>query len=208
MKKALTVGELLITMTIIGVIAVLVLPGFMKDYHNKLYVTKLKKVYEMIDTAMNAACVDNNVSYFDQTQYAKFVSGGKNQQAFIDKYFKKATTDNTNPFSAKYKVLNTGAESAVALYNSGFAKLAGGEAISFYCQWNDYCVFRVDVNSTEGPNVGGRDMFMIAVDITKNELGKRASAGGKTYSPATCGNEYRGEGCLEKILQNNWEMKY
>ena len=33
MKKALTIGELLITMAIIGTIATLVLPGFLKDYH-------------------------------------------------------------------------------------------------------------------------------------------------------------------------------
>ena len=38
MKKALTIGELLITMAIIGTIATLVLPGFLKDYHKKLYV--------------------------------------------------------------------------------------------------------------------------------------------------------------------------
>ena len=53
MKKALTIGELLVTMAIIGVIAVLVLPSFLKDYHNKLYVMRLKKVYEMVEIAIN-----------------------------------------------------------------------------------------------------------------------------------------------------------
>ena len=47
MRKALTVGELLITMAIIGVIAMLVLPGFLKDYHNRLYTTRLNKSYEI-----------------------------------------------------------------------------------------------------------------------------------------------------------------
>ena len=33
MRKGLTIGELLVTMAIIGVIAALVIPGFLKDYH-------------------------------------------------------------------------------------------------------------------------------------------------------------------------------
>ena len=44
MKKALTIGELLITMAIIGTIATLVLPGFLKGYHKKLYVTRLMRI--------------------------------------------------------------------------------------------------------------------------------------------------------------------
>lgn len=43
MRKALTVGELLVAMTIIGVIAVLVIPGFLTDYHKKIYTTRLKE---------------------------------------------------------------------------------------------------------------------------------------------------------------------
>ena len=67
MKKALTIGELLITMGIIGVIAMLTLPGFIQDYHKRVYTTKLKKSVEMIENAVNQACADNNLSYFYQT---------------------------------------------------------------------------------------------------------------------------------------------
>ena len=69
MRKALTIGELLITMAIIGVIAMLVLPGFLKDYHNRLYTTRLKKSYEQISDALERASIDSNVSYFGQTRY-------------------------------------------------------------------------------------------------------------------------------------------
>ena len=55
MKKALTIGELLITMAIIGTIATLVLPGFLKDYHKKLYTARLKKTVEMLENAVNQA---------------------------------------------------------------------------------------------------------------------------------------------------------
>lgn len=82
MRKALTVGELLITMAIIGVIAMLVLPGFLKDYHNRLYTTRLKKSYEQISDALERASIDSNVSYFAQTKYIT------NTQEFLQNYFK------------------------------------------------------------------------------------------------------------------------
>ncbi len=209
MRKALTIGELLVTMTIIGVIAALVLPGFLKDYHKRIYTTKLKKTYEILDNAINQACTDNNVSYFYQTPYATYKTGGANQQEFLNKYFKTANRQNSNPFSSKYKILASGKESSINLANSGWAKLASGEAVSFFCDYTKTrCVIRVDVNSTDGPNIGGRDLFAIAIDIKTNKLGDVYNAKGDKYSPDTCGTEIYGYGCLEKILENNWEMDY
>ena len=72
MKKALTIGELLITMAIIGVIATLVLPGFMKDYHKKLYVTKFKKVIETIENYSTMYIIEE-------------FSNGNNLEVFIKK---------------------------------------------------------------------------------------------------------------------------
>ena len=148
MKKALTIGELLITMGIIGVIAMLTLPGFIQDYHKRVYTTKLKKSVEMIENAVNQACADNNVSYFYQTPYVNTADGGKHQQDFIDRYFKKAGGNNKNPFATKYQVLSTGkVENLNLVSEHGWAKLAGGEALSFYCANGNvgFCVFRIDI---------------------------------------------------------------
>lgn len=223
MKKALTIGELLITMAIIGVIATLVIPGFMKDYHNKLYVTHLKKVYEMLDSAINQACIDNNVSYFYQTPYAQKgtnpVTGKYYQQDFIDKYFKKAANQTTNPFSSKYKAIGSTTEYSFHLATEhGWAKLAGGEAVSFYCAGGNvnYCLMRVDINSTDGPNIGGRDMFVLWVNRNTNELYEQytVSSCGGTDDADDAGKDkqlsgnYDGYGCLGRIIRDNWEMKY
>jgi len=197
-RKAMTIGELLITMTIIGVIAVLVLPGFIKDYHNKVYLTKLKKVYEMVDTAINQACVDSSTSTFAQTKYAS----GANNQLFINTYFKKASGTNTNPFSSSYKILNTKEDkSAGVTSGDGYAKLAGGEAVSFGCSAGDYCIVHVDVNSLNAPNIAGRDFFVMYIDKTTNEVYD-------INSSDKCGTDVYGSGCLSKIMEDNWEMKY
>ena len=208
MKKALTIGELLITMAIIGTIATLVLPGFLKDYHKKLYTARLKKTVEMLENAVNQACIDNNVSYFYQTPYGQYASGGVNQQEFIDKYFKK-TNAAGNPFKSTYKNLNgSSAGNPSSLANSGWAKLEDGSAIHFFCQWSSRCVFRIDVNSTDGPNVMGRDFFTVPLDIYTNELGGIYNQNGEQHDPSQCGNQPYAYGCYERLLQDNWEMKY
>lgn len=208
MKKALTIGELLITMGIIGVIAMLTLPGFIQDYHKRVYTTKLKKSVEMIENAVNQACADNNVSYFYQTPYVNTADSGKHQQDFIDKYFKKAGGINKNPFATKYKILETGTEVGNSLVDThGWAKLAGGEALSFYCgRGSEYCIFRIDINSTDGPNIGGRDFFAIFVNNKTNELFDN-------FDSSKCGKKntlgaHLGYGCFAKLLENNWEMNY
>lgn len=201
MKKALTIGELLVTMAIIGIIATLVLPGFLKDYHKKLYTAKLKKTVETIEIAVNQACIDNNVSYFNQTIYSKYVSGGANQQAFLDKYFKKVGNVTTSPFGAKYRSITSDTLNTVTFFNSGWAKLSSGEAISFFCNGATNCHFRIDINSTDGPNVGGRDFFVVNINPATNKLYNE-------YATASCTSSPKGEGCFGLLLENNWEMNY
>ncbi len=223
MKKALTIGELLITMAIIGTIATLVLPGFLKDYHKKLYVTKLKKTVETLENAINQACIDNNVSYFYQTPYAK-VNDGTEARKFINKYFKVSNDNNTYPFANEYGILNTGAKLDTGLNRSGghvWAKLESGEAISFLCfnMPNHACVLRVDINSLDGPNIGGRDYFSLYININTNEIydvNDASKCGGRAKQENEDDEDYekqikganRGEGCYARLLQDNWEMKY
>ena len=155
MKKALTIGELLITMAIIGVIATLVLPGFIQDYHKKIYVTKLKKVTEMIESAISQACTDNNVSYFYQTEY--YSEDKAKQQEFIDKYFKKSDSSGNPFFTGDYKSIDGTLTSTYNPTSSyAYAKLAGGEALSMNSQvsTNNGIFFQVDINGQKGPNIG------------------------------------------------------
>ena len=193
MKKALTIGELLVTMAIIGVIAILVLPSFLKDYHNKLYVTRLKKMYEMIELAVNQACMDNNVSYFGQTPYVQ----NDNYQEFLDKYFKKTSKNNTKFFANSYGIIGTNRTfNNTISENDAYAKLAGGETITYSCdKSSNYCEFNVDINSTDGPNVAGKDYFLMSVNKKTNEIVDR--------NPATdCGALTRNENESDEDYDN------
>ena len=48
MKKGFTLSEILITLTIVGVVAALTVPAVMKNYRNRLYVAQLQKTYAQI----------------------------------------------------------------------------------------------------------------------------------------------------------------
>lgn len=200
MKKAFSVGELLVTMAIIGIVAVLVIPGFIRDYERRVHITKLKRVVEIIEGAVNQACIENNVTFFFQTPYAK-VNSKDSQQRFIDDYLKVANKEKAGLFSKYYATIG-GVEKPFTLGNNvAVAKLIGGEAITMGCFSADNCVFQIDTNSVAGPNVGGRDAFTIVLDTKTNDL--------KDIQPmARCGTDVLGAGCFARIMSDNWEMRY
>ncbi|MBE7713303.1 MAG: type II secretion system protein [Cyanobacteria bacterium SIG26] len=218
MKKALTMAELLVTMTIIGAIAVLVLPGFLKDYHNQLYVTKLKKVYEMFDNAVNQACLDHNVSKFKYTPYRYQGTNSETEksyyQEFLEKYFKTSNNGDENPFAAiRYKKIGVTSSTGSLLSLGSYAKvrLADGAIVAFMCSATtlSYCRLIVDVNGADGPNIGGRDLFSMYVNVETNEIYDHQAA--NNY----CGNgsgtpkfALQGNGCFGRILKDNWKMNY
>lgn len=205
MRKALTIGELLITMTIIGVIAILVIPGFLKDYHHKVYTTKLKKAYGLLSNAMEQACIDNNVSYFNQTPYSKGGAIDK-QQEFLDNYFKVSQKNAGSAFADTYRTItgvnNEGASITTYLNGTAKSKLQGGEALALFCETTvDECVVMIDINGKDGPNIGGRDLFRFRLDTKKNIVMSHSSVN-------ECGTDQYGHGCLNRLLKDNWIMKY
>ncbi len=202
MRKALTVGELLVAMTIIGIIAMLVLPGFLKDYHKKIYTTRIKKVYEMVSEAVERACIDGNVSYFQQTTYSQ--SSKAAQEAFINKYFKKASATADFPFASEYGSIKGSTTAAPDISgNAAFAKLNGGEAIALTCNHDaSECTVYVDINSLEGPNLGGRDFFKFRINSNNNTIIS------KPIGTTGCDLDTSGEACLDVLIKNNWVMDY
>lgn len=198
MRNALTIGELLITMAIIGVIAMLVIPGFLKDYHNRLYTTRLKKSYEQISDALERASADSNVSYFSQTRYVT------SPQEFLQNYFKVSKKLAGAAFASSYRKLsnkeNNDGESITSDIKGATIKLQGGETISMNCESISSCTILLDINAADGPNVGGRDLFTFKIDATKNTIDSSTST--------TCGDDKLGTGCLQKIIDDNWKMTY
>lgn len=221
MRKGLTISELLVAMAIIGVIAVLVIPGFLKDYHKKLYTTQLKKTYEMLYTAVEEACSDYNVTAFSQTPY--YTANGNTAQvkAFLNKYFKTtrpAKNLSLNIFNSTYRSL-TDTDKEESWTKTGLSiyvpktTLKSGEAIGIACKNQDTepkhsCDIFVDVNATAGPNIGGRDMFAFKLNADTNEIYDADWTACQPDLASNATGDPGGHGCLSRIIKDNWVMLY
>ena len=63
-KKAFTLSEVLITLAVVGVVAVLTIPGVMKNYQNRLYTAQFEKVYAQVSDAIQAIMNEEHVDDF------------------------------------------------------------------------------------------------------------------------------------------------
>ena len=60
MKKAFTLAEVLITLTIIGVIAALTIPNLMQNWQKEVTITKVKKAYNILNRAATNIKINTN----------------------------------------------------------------------------------------------------------------------------------------------------
>lgn len=75
-KKAFTLAELLITLAIIGIVAVLTLPTLINGFNKKIYMTQLKKSYSQIQNGFKLMMAQEGVSSLSQTElYLRGTSG-------------------------------------------------------------------------------------------------------------------------------------
>lgn len=191
-KKAFTTAELLIAMTIIGVIAALVVPPLMRDYSMKVHGAKIKEVYGTIMSAIERACADANVSVLSHTKY---VVGG-NESEFFKNYFKGKI--DKNAFATKYRSLS-GKEKTTG-FPATSVVLSNGAAVSFQCDNSDHeCAFYVDTNGAAKPNTGGVDMFVIVFAPNSNEIVRNPSD--------NCKSSQVGLSCIEKLIDADWDVQ-
>ncbi len=76
--------------------------------------------------------------------------------------------------------------------------------------------FYIDVNGPDKPNIGGRDMFVFniyndySIDVISPEtkINGDAKAEREEFFNDNCLTSSIGEGCLGKIINDNWKMNY
>ena len=81
-KNAFTLAEVLITLSVLGVVAALSIPNMIQQYQKRLTITKLQKAYANLEIAanniaINSGCIGQTVKCTGLLDLAdKFVSGG------------------------------------------------------------------------------------------------------------------------------------
>lgn len=213
-KFGFTLSEVLITLGIIGIVAVLTIPAVMKNYRNRLYVAQLQKTYAQISDAVQAIMVDEHTGNFYETK-ASLENNCTNADSgdctagagyFLNKYFKvvkRNCASGTNACAAaSYKSI--GGANAGVLAGDYCIQTTNGAAICMKRNTENNKVFidlNIDVNGQAGPNITGRDVFYLTVQENGTVTDYRNTDEGNCSNPNS-------SGCFNKVRNAGWKMEY
>ena len=226
-KKAFTLSETLIALTVIGVVAAITVPNIMIQNQKEQAVVRLKKVYSEFSQATTMA----KTTYGDSTTWDYTLS---NTEFFRKYFYPYITLSSQSIQDAKkdniYYYQTSGAvESSLLIMRAQgeIIELISGSQIFTYplnyggtvSEYLRKC-YAIDVNGYKKPNRFGRDLFMMCLDSergivphawndnepstvkkTREQLKKSSS-----YS-YQCSRKARGMWCAALIMKDGWKIK-
>lgn len=218
-KKAFTLAEVLLTLSIIGVVAAMTLPILIKNYQKHVLVNQLKKSYSVISQIFQKMMADEGVEKFEDLAFfvklrgACNISQGENSCDSIMKKYAQTVKSEYLLFNGGkhyYKVETPNGTKEEYLYSGYYyyMELADGAQLWIggfnkpYIQ-NVY----VDVNGNKGPNTMNRDFYHLQLNGTKI-TGDTPYCYEEEYSHGSmiCTNGVsRG---LDRIIADGWKMNY
>lgn len=229
-NSAFTLAEVLLVLSVIGVVAALTIPTLIQKVNADQYTSKLKKEYSLLSQAFTQIRTENGG---DITNNSDFACSGPNCGT-------SASANAMNTFATKLNVIKNCGTGAGCLYDVPRRALNGTPIDAVSCEnaysgsygkailadgtmlmvsinnskctstvgsapvnsplYNSYCGnITLDVNGSAGPNIGGRDLFVLW--ITQSGLypagiyndGFSCDASGNTWASTV--------GCASKIIQ-------
>ncbi len=228
-----TLSELLIAVTVVGIITAITVPAVIANYQNKSMLAMLKKNFvEMQENLLVLSTEQYNKSFY-QSKLATDV------EAFIEEYYNVTSDCGTNSpqpcFADSYRSLSGGASDFSCsgysvLLKSGSAmciiaaeaSVAADEEAGTEAKDSVPAHIYIDVNGPEKPNIGGRDMFSLYIYdyyriddgdgetyITEDDINDgTASTDREDLFTKNCKTSSTGVGCFGKILNDDWKMNY
>lgn len=197
-------------------------PTLMQNYQRKSYVTQLHKAYNEISQATLQYQTDRNALNLKEAG----LTSQDSVNNFITTYFKIVSScdDLNGCFADSYKKLS-GVNAGIAKSNSYV--ISSGAAIRPLYSVNGSSIvsFLVDVNGKQGPNIVGRDLFIMylynngSIDDSASNIDNDGNSVKFSGTPTVEEREqiFNSQcnstsslisGCFGKILNDNWEMTY
>ncbi len=215
MKRGFTLAEVLVTLGIIGVVSAMTVPTLMQNYQRKSYVTQLHKVYNEFQQA--AVMYMNDKNALNLTEAG--LTSQDNVYTFMNNYFKIVkscdTFNDCFADSNSYKNLNGSSTKGFTETTKTYVLASGASIRPWYNKNGDSIInIMVDINGKGGPNIEGRDMFLMCLysNGVIDDTGTSAPLSKDTRNSMftnTCNTSSSGiGGCFGKILNDNWEMNY
>lgn len=157
-KTGFTLGEVLLSLGIVGVLAAVVLPSLMLNVERS-------KVGPALMKAVNTLEVANSLAL--QMSGARKLSGVVDNAADAGKYFDMILADYSKLSSVPYSGASGlgsayATKDGIVFLHNGNAPTSGGTVSKKFI--GNYYVVYVDTNGSRHPNKEGRDIFKLYVD--------------------------------------------
>ena len=186
-KKAFTLAEVLITMTIIGVIAALTIPTLIKKYDEAATVSKVKKMYTTIANAVRVWQVENGcdtdvgdcLKQYERYDCKNAFGGIEKKLGIVAHRYQNESVNNIEWLPETNYGLN-GTESTYSWQGVNTLSPAYGVCqylfkdgttmmVSLDDNKNNFFVF-IDTNGKKKPNRVGIDVFPIGIGSHNNKI--------------------------------------
>ena len=236
MKKAFTLAEVLITLGIIGVVAALTMPNLIAN-HKKLETSaRLKQAYSIVGQALVRAQADyGDISTWGYGgiygSASESLSPNDVIPNFVNTYFKpyvKVVDDygftspskigyegpffpiskGKQPSASKASYLLSLENGTLLIINIGDACVKKDEeGTCTQREWRNID-FTVDVNGFKRPNTSGKDVFIMALDLTRNSFTMHNYGDGtREKYLRNCKTDIDSQICGYLIMMDGWEIK-
>ena len=217
-KKAFTLAEVLITLSIIGIVAAMTVPTLMANANKQIYVTGLKKAYNQLQNAvknlpMEMGCSPGDYSCINSTTWNSYDTSGIEALASQFRLSKDVSACN-------FKSISTLGDYFGGGYNDTYSKcFKTADGMIFVANGSFYydSYIDVDVNGEKGPNRWGRDIFIFNFRTEPADWINPPLPAGTLYANGSKTSERLGYGywknyCtdanMKKDKPNNWYGRY
>ncbi len=228
--KGFTLAEVLITLGIIGVVAALTIPSLIRNIQDRHFKAVWKKTFASVANAYRLGMNDEdllvphldfdygayNQGYQDVEVYYKIFTNLKTLDYCVTGVNLNENCSNSWIFTSRTgyknncqcKSINSDKDYGCAYNNTlGFAVLPDGVHLFAHAAFWSHPDIMVDVNGPSGPNVVGRDIFIILIRNDKVIAGgapgyelKGCDKSVSSNSGFVDAESYSGSGCGYKYL--------
>lgn len=216
MKKGFTLTELLMALTIVGVLAVLTIPVMMNNIHNRVFANQVKNMAATIEQLAQDELITHRTRDLSDTDF------GDPEKLLSDKHFsiaKSCTSDEsltkcwkttaTGKEKVTYKKLN---KNAISFSGVNTIILKNGVILGYKLhspRGTSMGAFYIDVNGNDKPNIGGRDLFSFYINSKGHIIDENAYRNENNNLETqynNCKSDYWW--CYGALADSGWKMDY
>ena len=210
-KKAFSLAEVLITLFLIGIVAVMVVPLVFRSYTHNQWKVGLMKAYNVSSEALSRMRTEDGENIWDR--YGNYTKLGGHYNDFATPFlsyfngtFYNKTFYTFYPLGIIHRYTGGNLSGCTNWSAGGYTKQLNDGMLVGASVNSSTIVITIDVNGQyKGPNTYGKDVFAFYVDPQKDRIlpvGSSSQSGYALCSKSLEGSSNNGMGCAYWALLN------